>query len=857
MTIYYIDHEGGNDSNDGLTFATRKRSLRNSITTSGAHEYRVMETAGGLVSSNTKWVSQYNTPHRNLTAATNLNGSGNVGYEITVSNHGWNEGDYLFFYAFNTTQINGWWEITSVIDANTFIIDCYVNVQTTLRSSKYVWNVSNHLVKLDQPKTKNLLNGIRGYTPETGVQTMDSWTASTYCSVYQYYHSSISNDTMTQALTMQMQCTSTFTTGKMAYYTFLAPLDLSDYRQLSFYVQQTSGDLTTPQWKICLCSDTTGDVVEYEFEIPAQGRTTYWTALTIDCGNLPAGQTMTAPINSIAFYCFYDKGATTMRFQHIIACKDNNAPDCLTHNSVISTKRDGDIWYPVTWVDEDRIIIGTHSPETTSTMTSYSSSSSRTTGYWYDTFEPSSYDNGYTEKLIETGLPCYVYNPINTYSIARGVNRLPANNIDQYGEYISAKDNFTITGGWNRTDMSTRADDALSWMWAPSASGNSMYIRSAQNFKVENLGFRGGEQSLYVYLSTNQGELNNVHFAGGKEGVRFYSNVYGIRINKMRSCCYQRGLYYYFNPSSVHVNDWKDRSRLNPVYMYSCGNLSVHNFDWRGNNSGGVSLSLDVYDITLSEGKAIGENYFIYTGSNYRNIKTKNCYVKSVRAFQKTPKSTYYPNTFGTYHHGLDRSLLSTYRFNSYHFEPAPGQDSPVWTARSNVGYNGHDDPLYRFGYTDGSYVACSSQCGYQNASQVHSGSSAMECFWEAGGSKSRDIYDVQVTNTALGQYSRGRHARLLIAEVAVSGGGTVTFSAQCKRVASNNDDVQGNLYIGADCGNAEARSSNLSGWDTWEELTVSAVPTRSGVMKVYLEIKGYFTGYRYIIVDTITCTQS
>ena len=132
-----------------------------------------------------------------------------------------------------------------------------------------------------------------------------------------------------------------------------------------------------------------------------------------------------------------------------------------------------------------------------------------------------------------------------------------------------------------------------------------------------------------------------------------------------------------------------------------------------------------------------------------------------------------------------------------------------------------------------------------------------MECFWESGGSRQRDTYDVQVTNTALGEYARGRHSKLLIAEVAVNGGGTVTFSAQCKRVASNNDDIQGNLYIGADCGNAEVRSSNLSGWDTWEELSASAVPTRSGVMKVYLEIKGYYTGYRYIIVDTLSCTQS
>lgn len=858
MTIYYIDPVDGNNSNDGLTFATRKKSLKSAINSSGQHEYRVIETAGGLVSSNSRWVSQFNVPARSLTAATNLNGSGPVGYQITVSSHGWNEGDYLFFYAFNTAQINGWWEITSVIDANTFIIDCYINTQTSLRSSKFVWNVSNHLVKLDSPKTKNLLNGIRGYTPETGVQTVDSWVTSSYCTVSQYYHSSISNDAMTQAITLQMYISSSFQTGKMAYYTFSAPLDLSDYRQLSYYVFQYTGNTTSgPQWKICLCSDTQGNVIEYEFEVPAQGRTNVWSALTIDCDNLPAGQTMTTPINSIAFYCHTDRSTCGMRFQHIIACKDNNEPDCLTHNSVISTKRDGDLWYPVTWVDEDRVIIGTHSPETTSTMTQYSSATSRTTGYWYDTFEPSSYNNAYTEKQIENGLPCYVYNPVNTHVLARGSNILPSNNVDTRGEYLSGRDNFHITGGWNRTDMSTRADDALSWYWSPQASGSAIYCRYAQNYKFENLGFRGGEHGLYIHAASNQGELNNIHCAGGKEGIRAYSTVFGIRVNKLRTVGLQRGIYWYYQPSAISITDWKDRSRLNPLYTYISGDFHIHDFDFRGSNSATFSTSLDSYEITLSEGKALGASYFAYMSSNYRDIKTKNCYVKSVKYFQRTQKSTSYPNTYGIYHHGLDPTLQSSYYYSNNHFTPNPGVSSPSWGQRSQVGYNGMDDPLYRFGFSDGSFVSVGAQVGYQNASQVHSGSAAMECFWESGGSRQRDTYDVQVTNTALGEYSRGRHAKLLIAEVAVNGGGTVTFSAQCKRVASNSDDIQGNLYIGADCGNAEVRSSNLSGWDTWEELSVSAVPTRSGVMKVYLEIKGYYTGYRYIIVDTLSCTQS
>ena len=86
MTIYYVDPIDGNDSNDGLTFATRKKKIKSVITNSNANEIRVIESNGGLVSPNTTWTTHANHRPRLISGATNLNTGGTeIGWQINLN----------------------------------------------------------------------------------------------------------------------------------------------------------------------------------------------------------------------------------------------------------------------------------------------------------------------------------------------------------------------------------------------------------------------------------------------------------------------------------------------------------------------------------------------------------------------------------------------------------------------------------------------------------------------------------------------------------------------------------------------------------------------------------------------------
>lgn len=123
-----------------------------------------------------------------------------------------------------------------------------------------------------------------------------------------------------------------FTTGKTCYKTFASPQDFSAYQQLSFWHKYSSGSNTSPVFKICLCSDTTGDVVVDEFIVPAylSSYSGYWWPFTVN-----KGAPMGSSIQSVAIYATTDPGVPYTYFDFMFACK---APGigCLTLHTLIS-----------------------------------------------------------------------------------------------------------------------------------------------------------------------------------------------------------------------------------------------------------------------------------------------------------------------------------------------------------------------------------------------------------------------------------------------------------------------------------------------------------------------------------------
>lgn len=110
-----------------------------------------------------------------------------------------------------------------------------------------------------------------------------------------------------------------FTTGKIAYRTLPATLDLSDYQRITFWA--TFSKTLEPNYvRICLCSDNIGDVIVDSFTINELQMSTNNRYITL---TKEGGGNLSSAINSIAIYTDVDI-TMTITLDHILACKTNN-----------------------------------------------------------------------------------------------------------------------------------------------------------------------------------------------------------------------------------------------------------------------------------------------------------------------------------------------------------------------------------------------------------------------------------------------------------------------------------------------------------------------------------------------------
>ncbi len=216
-----------------------------------------------------------------------------------------------------------------------------------------------------------------------------------------------------------------FGTGKAAYVALGGTVDLSGYQQVSFWVQQTTGNLTA-NVSIRICTDAIGAVSVNTFTIPARAVVNGWHRVTIDLGS-----GMSAVAQSIALYVDSDLDAQTFLIDNIVACKAPGTGE-LSHKTLIGKANslgaggdDSETWYAI------RAIEGTL---VTLDLLNSSNAGSTTNGrYW-----------GVSETVTAYSLfPSYVPVTVATADVlwtATGVE----------GSVL------TISGGWNRTDMTTQ-----------------------------------------------------------------------------------------------------------------------------------------------------------------------------------------------------------------------------------------------------------------------------------------------------------------------------------------------------------------------------------------------------------------
>lgn len=167
-----------------------------------------------------------------------------------------------------------------------------------------------------------------------------------------------------------------FTTGKIAYYTLPATLDLSAYQELCFwYLEQYA--MADNRIVIKLCSDATGDVVVDEFVVYKYMQSHYTGY------NIPrtGGGNLGAAINSIAIYATTDPGTTYIQLDNIFAATTGglNLTSLISKNGAAQAGTEP--YYLIGYIDETTIGIANHPeshvaawygyPGTTETVTTY------------------------------------------------------------------------------------------------------------------------------------------------------------------------------------------------------------------------------------------------------------------------------------------------------------------------------------------------------------------------------------------------------------------------------------------------------------------------------------------------------
>jgi hypothetical protein len=460
VPTYYIDFEGGNDANTGLSFAQRWQTFTNGATAARiapGDTIRVMASPDPTLVGNATWTDGPRPAAVAIASSTNA-----TPIVITTSTaHGLVAGDYVTVINHSTnTNANGVWKVGTVSSSTQFQILEIDGTNTTGNgvggASGTSQEATNCMVKLASAVTQNI--ALCGGLPDK-----PAWTAS-------------ANVTATQGISSYKEGYSSatiiiaagFTTGKAAYYTLPSTLNLSAFQQVSFWIFQNSGTIgAAGAAYLALCSDTLGNTVVNTINIPALGALSTWHPITVDLGT-----NLGASIQSVALYIVTDNGTQTFFIDNIIACKASSSADSLTLTSLVSkSSGSGDeAWYSIQSINGDAVMIG-NSAGTISTSTNL---------------------RGYmgTTETVST----YKRQPIR-----QGPSATTTTTVNVFNDSGTAGNLIAYSGGWNRTDMSTQTGET----WYDGVNGNGYCYVAVST-------------SVPTFISTDK--LNAVRF---NQGWRF------------------------------------------------------------------------------------------------------------------------------------------------------------------------------------------------------------------------------------------------------------------------------------------------------------------------------------------------
>ena len=529
MTVYYLDLKNGNDSNDGTSFANRKKtaySLGSAPT--GGDEIRIAGQPSTLVDATAKIYNStgdtYTNRNINITYSTTLGET-----SCSYSNHGMQTGDLIRIW--NNTQFsthderpNGVWTITRV-DASNFKLNEYTAPSGATTGGARFRYMKGAQVTLTNDVVKNV-----ACYGQTG-----NWTASTDVTTTLETSTGIwSNNTRIKSrnYSNKISINSNFGTGKAAYFA-TGTLDLSGYQQIAFHVGQDHGtrsDPNSPNVSLRLCTDTQGDtsVHTIPFYTGDDGNTSrgFWRAMRKDFE-----ANLNSSIQSIALYVDTDNGAQNFYLDNIIACKASSADDSITLSSLVGLKTSTDWpnYYNIYSIYNGNIIkldgAGYGQNENRHPVGYYTSEHV----YWAGI--GITYYIGGTQTV-----PIYKIEPLR---LLEDMGVQPASSSSYYNATyfssnqsgISTTNRITISGGWDASNsMASQYDGGYTAVDGINGKGRAWSFNSLQRADISNL---IGSNAYYGIYMDNCSYCSLDHLGG-------MGGYYAFR---MQSCDYYRNVY--------------------------------------------------------------------------------------------------------------------------------------------------------------------------------------------------------------------------------------------------------------------------------------------------------------------------
>lgn len=275
------------------------------------------------------------------------------------------------------------------------------------------------------------------------------------------------------------------TTGKIAYLALASTLDLSAYTHLSVLTMKDFSSVLLPNVVLNLCSDAVGAVPLVSLPLEFMNARGYPQLLTNGGAALPSG------INSISLSLSAAPGGTFRKiyFEGLVACKGPDDPLHISHSSLISKQTAGaPEWVAVRgFRSGGKVYFGYRSQYTTRV--------------W----------RGDTETL-----DTWVRTPTR-----------PKWTVSSSWNFTNIRDGVKISGGWDRTDMSTQAD--VTWV-----SGDR--LRNST----------GGEATAFLEAvgqvdghAGNPAIFNKIGLANYNAGpVRFAAMTMHMHLEGLANCLY-------------------------------------------------------------------------------------------------------------------------------------------------------------------------------------------------------------------------------------------------------------------------------------------------------------------------------